>query len=80
MAATKFQITLPVQLASELKVAAQKRGIPLAEWIRTTMERELRQSTPPPGGSFFEWLQNTTVDDPATDVSSRIDEILYGGE
>ena len=78
MPSTKFQVTLPVELATELKAAAQIRGIPLAEWIRMTMERELRQPTSPRNGSFFEWLQNTTIDDPETNVSSRIDEILYG--
>jgi len=79
MAATKFQITLPREKAAEWKRAAQRQGIPLAEWIRVTMDRELRNSTKPEVSPSEHWLhrmRNEEEQDPT--VSSRIDEILYG--
>ena len=42
----KFQITLPDDLASDLKREAAKLGIPLAELVRQTMKERLRRSTP----------------------------------
>jgi len=79
MAATKFQITLPREKAAEWKRAAQRRGIPLAEWIRVTMDKELRgadsfQIRPP--ADWLTRMVNDEEQDPT--VSSRIDQILYG--
>ena len=78
MLATKFQVTLPIDFANELKAAAARQGIPLAEWIRTAMEAELerfRERNAKPAARH--WLDNIVIDD-EPDVSSRIDEILYG--
>ncbi len=77
MAATKFQITLPREKAAEWKLAAQRQGIPLAEWIRVTMDRELIAAPrPAPALHWLDRLRNCEEQDPT--VSSRIDEILYG--
>ena len=74
--ATKFQVTLPDELAHELKHAAAERGVPLAEWIRTAMRQELqRAAVPVKKGSH--WLDRIRVDD-APDTARRADEILYG--
>ncbi len=75
----KFQMTLPDELAFRLKQAASERDIPLAQFIRETMEEQLRRSR-----------SRTTNDDPFAgirdlvesderDLSSRVDEVLYGG-
>ena len=73
----KFQITLPDDLAAALKNAAKKRKTPLAEFIRETMQRRLQQdraakSSDDPFASI-----TGILDSPETDLSSRIDEILY---
>ena len=73
----KFQITLPDDLASVLKKTAEKRKMPLAEFIRETMQRRLQQdrdarSSADPFASITGILES-----PETDLSSRVDEILY---
>jgi hypothetical protein len=77
MLATKFQVTLPIDFAKELKAAAARQGIPLAEWIRTAMQAELERVRRREPARTGHWLDNIVIDD-EPDVSSRIDEILYG--
>ncbi|MCP5114165.1 MAG: hypothetical protein GY953_25320 [bacterium] len=73
----KFQITLPEKLAAELKTAAAKREIPLAQFIRETMEEQLRTAKQPRLTDPLSWMDGlANIDD--TDLSSRVDEILYG--
>lgn len=71
----KFQITLPEDLAAELKQEAARQGIPLAEFIRQTMRERLLVAAV----SQRDPLASITgiVDGAETDLSSRVDEILY---
>ena len=77
MLATKFQVTLPIAFAGELKSAAERQGIPLAQWIRVTMQAELQRFREQEAQPATHWLDNIVIDD-EPDVSSRIDQILYG--
>jgi hypothetical protein len=72
----KFQITLPEDLAFRLKREAARRKTPLAQFIRETMERELRSGKP--GGNRFLASIRGIVKCEDRDLSSRVDEILYG--
>ncbi len=72
----KFQITLPDYLALDLKRAAARERIPLAQYIRETMEARLKQANSAAGGDPFACITDL-VDAPDTDLSERIDEILY---
>jgi len=74
----KFQIVLPETLAADLKITARRLKIPRAQLIRDSLEWRLRE------------LKNTKFKDPfasitgiadteETDLSSRVDEIVYGG-
>jgi len=74
----KFQITLPDALAGELKREAQRRNAPLAEWIRQTMENELRKQRSQASRDALEWLDQLAVSEPEADVAGRVDELLYG--
>ncbi len=75
---TKFQITLPDDLASDLKHAAAARGIPLAEFIRQVMRETLRRARSRPGGSENPFNSITgIVDSDETDLASRVDDVLY---
>ena len=49
----KFQITLPGDLAVELKQAASREKLPLAQFIRETMVIRLRQPRAASGGDPF---------------------------
>ncbi len=71
----KFQITLPEDLAAELKQEAARQGVPLAEFIRQTMRERLLVAAV----SQRDPLASITgiVDGAETDLSSRVDEILY---
>jgi len=74
----KFQITLPDDLASELRQEAAQRGVPLAEFIRQAMRERLRQSrsrsrgNKPPLAAIVGIVNS---DEP--DLAARVDEILY---
>ncbi|MGA3072476.1 MAG: hypothetical protein ABSG56_02175 [Bryobacteraceae bacterium] len=72
----KFQITLPGDLAVELKQAAAREKLPLAQFIRETMVIRLRQPRAASGGDPFASI-TALVDAPDTDLSESVDEILY---
>ena len=72
----KFQITLPEDLATDLKTSAARLRIPLAQFIRETMEEKLRQIRSRGTGDPLAWMDGLAVTH-ETDISSRIDEILY---
>ncbi|MBI3696240.1 MAG: ribbon-helix-helix domain-containing protein [Acidobacteria bacterium] len=72
----KFQITLPEDLAAEMKAAARAQGVPLAQLIRQTMEEKLRRGKAARSQDPFEWLDGLANTD-ETDLASRVDEILY---
>jgi len=74
----KYQIVLPDDLSHRMRAAAAHLKIPLAQFIRETMEDKLREmksrkrKQPP-----LEWMRKLRVDIPDTDLASRVDEILY---
>jgi hypothetical protein len=75
----KYQITLPDDLATELKQTAERLQVSLAQFIRETMEERLhaaraarKSSTGHPLASLIGLMDG---EDP--DLSSRVDEILY---
>ena len=73
----KFQLTMPEDLAVRLKEAAARQQIPLAEFIRETMAERLRgMATGEASQDPFANIRDL-VDSPETDLSSRVDEILY---
>ena len=74
----KYQITLPEPLADEMRVTAAKLKIPLAQFIRETVEAKLRELKAQDSNRRpLEWMEKLRVDIPDTDLASRIDEILY---
>jgi len=72
----KFQITLPDDLALALKQVASREKLPLAQYIRETMESRLLERRSTTGGDPFASITDL-VDAPDTDLSGRVDEILY---
>jgi hypothetical protein len=72
----KFQITLPDDLASAMKRAAAQQRIPLALLIRETMEIKLRELNSHSQKDPFASIDGI-ADIDETDLSSRVDEILY---
>lgn len=73
----KFQVTLPEDLAADLKAAAASLGIPLAQFIRQTMEEKLRRDRASTPCDPFAWMDGL-ADIDETDLASRVDEVLYG--
>ena len=74
----KFQVTLPDDLSSDMKSTAARLRIPLAQFIRETMQDRLRELKPQRKGEPpFAWMKKLRVDIPDTDLASRVDEILY---
>lgn len=72
----KFQITLPEELAAKLKSASARMNMPLAQFIRETMEERLREVKP--GRNGFLARITGIAHSEETDLASRVDEILYG--
>ena len=73
---TKFQVMLPDGLARELKREAARRKIPLAEFIRRTMQARLREDRRTDPADPFAGVTGI-VDAAETDLAARIDEWLY---
>ena len=73
----KFQITLPEDLAAEMKAAASRLRVPLAQFIRQTMQEKLRQAKSSTTKDPFSWMDGLAETN-ETDLASRVDEILYG--
>ncbi|MBK5290883.1 MAG: hypothetical protein JJE04_04200 [Acidobacteriia bacterium] len=73
----KFQITLPDPLAAEMKAEAARLGIPLAQWIRETMQQNLRSQSRKRNVDPFAWMDGM-VQTPDRDWASRVDEVVYG--
>ena len=74
----KYQITLPDALADEMRTQAAKLKIPLAQFIRETVEDKLRELKRQDGnGRPLAWMEKLRVEIPDTDLASRVDEILY---
>ena len=75
----KYQITLPDDLAHELKRTAAWLKIPLAQFIRETMEQRLRAAKTETKTAWEHPLANLIglLDGEDTDLAARVDEILY---
>lgn len=78
---TKLQITLPEPLLTEIKAAAAGEGVPLAEFIRESVRERLMACK----SKRSDWRDPFTsitdlVDSEETDLSMRVDEILYGND
>jgi len=73
---TKFQITLPEDLAAELKETAARREVSLAQFIRETMEEKLKDLQESDASDPFSWMDGL-ADTTETDLAARVDEILY---
>jgi hypothetical protein len=74
----KYQITLPEPLADEMRTTAAQLKIPLAQFIRETVEDKLRELKAQNGQARpLAWMEKLRVDIPDTDLASRVDEILY---
>ena len=52
----KFQITLPERLAAEMRAAAGRMNLPLAEFIRQTIQERLRQAKAFEAPDPFAWM------------------------
>lgn len=74
----KYQITLPDDLAADLKATAEDLEMPLAELIRETMQRRLKELKARDRSDPFASITGLVNSD-ETDLSQRVDEILYGG-
>jgi len=74
----KYQITLPEPLAEEMRSTAARLKIPLAQFIRETMEDRLRElkSRKRKAGPL-DWMKGMAKGIKDTDLASRVDEILY---
>jgi hypothetical protein len=72
----KFQITLPDDLAHQLKREAARRKLPLAEFIRRTMDARLRGERRAKGADPFAGITGL-VDAAETNLAARVDEVLY---
>ena len=61
-----------------MRATAARLKVPLAQFIRETMEDKLRDlKSRKRKERPFAWMEKLRVDIPDTDLSSRIDEILY---
>lgn len=74
---TKFQVTLPVELASDMKFVAARLRIPLAQFIRDTMQERLQLEASKAVVTDDPFAGVTGLIDDESDLSSRVDEILY---
>jgi cytochrome c553 len=74
----KYQITLPEQLAEEMRATAARLKVPMAQFIRETMEDKLRDlKSRKRKERPLEWMRGMAKGIKDTDLASRIDEILY---
>jgi predicted DNA-binding protein len=71
----KFQITLPEDLAEELKGTSMQLRIPLAQFIRETMEERLREMRSRRGDANPFASITGIIDSGQTDLAATADEI-----
>ncbi len=72
----KFHLTLPDGLAHELKREAARRRMPIAEFVRRTMEERLREDRKANPADPFA-ATTGIVDAAKTNLAARVDEVLY---
>ncbi|HYM10845.1 MAG TPA: ribbon-helix-helix domain-containing protein [Bryobacterales bacterium] len=72
----RYQVTLPEDLAAEMKAAASRRGATVAEFIRQAIREKLRRRRPAKPTDLFAWMDGI-AESQDTDLAGRVDEILY---
>ena len=73
----KVQVTLPDDLASELKLGAARQGVPVTEFIRQAIREELRRSRSRSRGNKPRLAAIVgIVNSDEIDLAARVDEIL----
>ena len=77
----KFQVTLPDDFAEEARTVASRLRIPLAQFIRDSMQQRLNELRRPQDGTprFLERFSGA-MNTGETDLASRVDELLYGND
>jgi hypothetical protein len=77
----KFQVTFPDAFAEEARIVSARLKIPLAQFIRDSMEQRLRELRNQGGGGrrFLERFSGA-INTGESDLASRVDEILYGSD
>jgi hypothetical protein len=73
----KFQIVLPEDLAEEMKTTAARLEVPLARFIRETMQEKLAaMKAKPAKDKPLGWMIGLAgIED--TGLAARVDDILY---
>jgi hypothetical protein len=71
----KYQITLPDDLAFRMRETTRTMKIPLAQFIRQTMEEKLDRLRNPVDDDPFASIRGL-VDADLTDGSTRVDEVV----
>jgi hypothetical protein len=77
----KFQVTLPDDFAEEARAVSVRLQIPLAQFIRESMQQRLADLRKQGNGRtrFLDRFSGV-LDTGETDLASRVDELLYGGD
>jgi len=77
----KFQVTLPDDFAEEARTVSARLQIPLAQFIRESMQQRLNELRKQKNGKprFLERFSGV-INTGETDLASRVDELLYGGD
>jgi len=75
----KFQVTLPDDFAEEARTVSARLQIPLAQFIRDSMQQRLNELRMGKHGRqrFLDRFSGV-IDTGETDLASRVDELLYG--
>ena len=75
-----IQVLLPDELARELEKAAAKLHLPVDELAREAVREKLSRIEQRASSQRFLEKYRGIIDSPETDLASRVDEILYGGD
>jgi len=77
----KFQVTFPDAFAEEARIVSARLKIPLARFIRDSMEQRLKELRDQSAGSrrLLERFRGV-ISTGETDLASRVDDILYGSD
>ena len=78
MMSLKFQLVLPDDLAHQITAEAKRQNVSASELLREAAREKLAHRMRRKKRSFFEEIDGM-CDSDETDLSARVDEILYGG-
>ncbi|MDX2179250.1 MAG: hypothetical protein SFV18_06635 [Bryobacteraceae bacterium] len=73
----KLQVVLPDRLAREVRAVSRRRRIPMGQLIREGLEERLERERNGSPSEFWASIRGLASSD-ETDLSSRVDEIVYG--